>query len=233
MTRNEHIYAIQNIINSGPMSDDNRFSNRLVHHFLKVARALLLKRKVDKYQIDVENYQTICMPLCVTKFHDCDCLPNLHCQILRSKYKLPQSISSRWGSILKVSYFDGRTIGYQPLNSQTYSQYSRVASTQNKSIGWFIHNDYLYITNTLDLKAVLISGLFEEPEDVQDYSLCDSSGNESDDACYNPETDSFPIDADLVMPMYEMVLNMMGVAAKYPEDNENNARSVQLGNDKE
>lgn len=236
MTRDEHVYAVQNLINRGAMSDDTRFTNRLVHHFLKVSRALLVKRKLDKYHhLNEENYQSICMPLIKTTFHDCECVPNLDCMILRSKYKLPKQVDARWDSVLKVYFFDGRPIGKTSVSTHTKSEYSRSSLSEDRfdKIFYFLYNGYLYITGTLNLAGILVNGLFEDPDDLTQYTLCADDGVETSDPCYDPETDSFPIDAELVYPMYEMTLNMLGIGNKHPEDNENNARATQIVRDQE
>jgi hypothetical protein len=47
-TLKEHIYAIQKLLNRGAVSDDKPFPNRLVAHFLKNSRNILLKRKIER-----------------------------------------------------------------------------------------------------------------------------------------------------------------------------------------
>jgi hypothetical protein len=98
MTFNQHIYAIQNIINKGVNSDDKRISNRLVGHTLKVQRSLLIKRKLDKERrVNPYNYQRICVPMEEVQYADClGCdLPVLDCTIYRSTIPIPASIQSR------------------------------------------------------------------------------------------------------------------------------------------
>jgi hypothetical protein len=234
MTRRQHIFAIQNIINRGAPTDDNRFSSRLIGFYLDVERGLLLKRKLDKYQhISEENFQTICMPLELTSFHDCDCIPNQNCYILRSKYKLPKRINAKWGSTLIVKLFDSSPIGETTVAALSNNQYSRIPESKNPldNLRFFIFNRYLYIVGSTKLKGVLVFGLFENPSQVENYNICDSDGVETSDPCYSVETDEYPIDIDLVSPLHDMVLRKMGVMQKFPEDNENNARMVQVSRD--
>jgi len=238
MTRNEHVYAVQNIINRGAQPDDNRFTNRLVHHFLLVVRSLLLKRKIDKnHFVAPENFQSICMPLIETTFHDCDCVPNLDCKILRSKYKLPKQLVGRTEGSVRVTYFDGNPIGLTTIASFSKNQYSRTSTfsgNEKDKVFGFLYDGYVWIVGTLSLGGIMVHGLFENPDDVQDYSICDSDGNEDDNSvCYDPETDEFPIDAELVMPMYQETIRMLTVGNQFPEDNENNARLTQVVKDQE
>jgi hypothetical protein len=231
MTRDEHVYAIQNLINAGAQSDDNRLSNRLVHHFLKVVRSRLIKEKADRQNyIAEDNYQTICMPLIKTSFHDCDCVPNTECLILRTKYKVPRQLYPKLGSTIQAYFFDGKVIGRIDIPSASKLNYSLI---EEPKIAFFHHDGYLFITGTLTLKAIQIYGVFEDVDDLAKYTLCDEEGVDVGTPCYNPEEDVFPIDADLIFPMYQMVIAILGVAKQMPEDNENNARATTIVEDKE
>lgn len=231
MTRDEHVYAIQNLMNAGSPSDDNRFSNRLVYHFLKIVRARLVKQKADsKNFIAEDNYQAICMPLIKTTFHDCDCVPYDDCMILRSKYKIPKQLTPYMGSALQVYFLDGKPIGRISEPAAAKLEYSLIGDSP---IAFFFHDGYIYITGTLLLKAIQIYGVFEDVDNLSSYTICDVDGTESDNPCYNPETDTFPIDADLVFPMYQMVINILSIGKQMPEDNVNNARSTTIVADRE
>jgi hypothetical protein len=93
----EHIYAIQNILNNGVASDDHRLPNALVGHYLKINRAVLIKRKLDKERIlSNNNYYSICVPLELAPYQDC-CMvdDDVNCKLLKSTIKIPRSISAR------------------------------------------------------------------------------------------------------------------------------------------
>jgi len=231
MTRDEHVYAIQNLLNAGSPSDDNRYPNRLVYHFLKVARARLVKQKADSHRFIAEdNYQSLCMPLIKTTFHDCDCVPSSDCLILRSKYKIPKQLMPYFGSALQVYYFDGKSIGRIATPSASKLEYSLVENP----VTFFFHDGYIFITGTLTLKAVQIYGVFEDVDNLSQYTICDESGDDTSVTCYNPEEDIFPMDGDLVWPAYKMVLEILAQSRmQMPEDNENNARSTTTVQDKE
>ena len=96
-TLKEHVYFIQNIINKGPRSDDARYSNRFIAHALKQTRSLLLKRKIDKYHaLSPQNYLTVCVPLELSSYHDCTCIPDVFdCKVLKSTCELPQELVGR------------------------------------------------------------------------------------------------------------------------------------------
>lgn len=125
-TLKEHIYAVQNYINRGTKSDDSRMSDRLVAHFLKSSRAILLKRKLDKYDdISDLSYQTVCVPLEYTSYSDCSCLPeHLNCKILRSTCKIPKDIIMKRGTSIQTKTVDGVVISKSSITENKNAKFS-------------------------------------------------------------------------------------------------------------
>lgn len=178
------------------------------------------------------------MPLIVTTFHDCDCVPSLDCQILRSKYKIPKQIVGRSNQSVYVTFFDGTQIGLTSIAAFSKNKYSRTFSLNtddNTKISAFYYDGYIWVVGTLSLKGIIVHGLFENPDEVEDFPLCDVNGVESaTDTCYDGDADDFPIDAELVYPMYQEVIRLLGMAnQQFAEDNENNARLSQVTRDQE
>lgn len=224
-TLKEHVYAIQNIINHGPQSDDNRFSNRLIAHFLKSARSVLIKRKLEKMvALSDLTYQTICVPLVPSTYHDCNCIADtFDCQVLKSTCPIPKDIVSRNQSSIVTRNVLGQKIDSINISRNDLAKFSY--SNRTPKTGWLIENGHLLLLNTdLTLPMVLLTAVWEDPEAVTNYCGC---VDQEITPCYNALTQAFPMDADLVMPMYEMTLQLMGVAQKYPEDNLNNTKNVE------
>lgn len=220
-TFNHHVYAVANILNNGPKSDDANLSTALIGHYLKVARSLLTKRELDKYNsLSEESYQTICLDLALFDFHDCNCVPGNTCQLLRSVKKLPTSVIAKWGQPGTALYLDGRQIPYISLSGSKYKEFS-LANTN--SVQYTIHNGYLWIFGTTTLKKVMYKGIFEDPLDLEYYKFCDPNGNDVE--CYDPDTDNFPIESHLIDPMYKMAIDIMKNAFSFPNDQANNAVS--------
>lgn len=96
MNLQHHVYAIKNLLSHGPASDDFRLSDRLIAHFLQVARAKLIEQKIDKYYyISEQSYQDWCADLELSNFHNCCTGPDVDCQILRSVLEVPKFLNSR------------------------------------------------------------------------------------------------------------------------------------------
>ena len=227
-TKRQHVYAISNILNQGPRSDDSRISNRLIAHFLNMSRGLLLKRRMDrKHSMSDANYLTYCDTLVPSKFFDCDCVPEeFNCLILRSTKVIPDYISSQDGVSIEVrNPFSGELIDYASLSSSKLAKHSL---TSSNTPTWFIHNKHLYITHTLTLDKVIIRLIPEDPEALKKYQSCEGSS-----ICYDPEDDNYPIDTDLVQPMYNLTLEMLAKSYQFSQDDENNTKASVINNDKE
>ena len=229
MTILDHIYAIQNLLNKGAKSDDAKITNELVLHFLNVSRLILLKREADKRKsLNPSNFQGFCVPLCESSWVDCCGLPKeILCPILKSTFKLPKAMSGRTNLYVKVSYLNGVEIGRTTHRSFRFRQHSL---TQKNKPGWFILNDYLYVTGVPfnQLNTVWVDGLFEDPTDIADIKTCND-----DTTCYDVDSENYPIEGHLIEPMYQLTLKYLTGAYKFPDDNYNNAKSTEVTNDKE
>jgi hypothetical protein len=229
MTALEHIYAVQNIINKGRKSDDAPFTNQLILHYLNTARLLLLKREADKNRfLNPANFQGFCMKLIVDSWNNCCDLPeDLNCPILRTCNKIPKAITGRTNIYVKVSYMSGNEIGRTTHRSYHWNKYSltKIGKPQ-----WFILNDYLYIIGVPYniLNAVWVDGLFEDPIKAANVAVC----SEAEEPC-DPLEAEYPIEGFLIEPMYDMVLQRLGLSMKYPQDDVNNAKNTEISNDKE
>lgn len=223
-TLQEHVYAIQNIINRGPKTDDARVSDRLVEHFLKVSRSRLLRQKIDKgHNISELNYATICFPLQSEEYDDCDCLPDdVSCQVLKSTCKIPRYLVGSRVNNLIVEFINGTIVPRGNVTLGNLAQYSISGSFSEPF--WTIQNQRLLIFNNDRLPLVLVRAIWEDPSDIVNF--CDCTNLDEDVPCYDPREDEFPIDPDLVDPMYRLTMEMLGLLNQYPEDTLNNAANV-------
>jgi hypothetical protein len=167
------------------------------------------------------------MPLVKSNQIPCDCIPeHLGCVVLKSKYKIPKPIKNNAYDFLSVTTIDGLTqYSYNELVVGKNNKYKRT----NKFKPYYtIINEYLYLIGVPnnDLKAVLIRGLFEDPSEADDITLCDENGNELDDTCFDPRRDTFQIDGHLQSPMIDMTLEKLKIPLTVTEDLTNNAQSV-------
>ena len=222
----DHIDSIKHVLNSGIESDDSRMSDRLIYHKMKIYRTLLLQRYVDKHHFLSDfNYQTIaCLKLELAFAHDCNCIPDaLKCKIRKSVSKIPTIMSRhKTGYLIKsVMYPDGTPIPYRDVGSYKNKRY-RKTNDDSKPF-WYIYDNYLYVANDLNIAAIIVIAVFEDPELLANLTLCDGNGVNTNQVCFDPVKNDFPIQGELVAPLEELVVQNLLITYQLPEDEVNDA----------
>lgn len=223
MTLKEHVHAIRLLITRGPASDDTAISLRAIAHFLNTARALLTEQKADKYHyISEQTFQSLCVSLELSSFHNCCAITDVECKVLKSVNPLPKFLNTRWGDFAKVMTLVGDVIS---KSSPTMNNYSKYTITNNPAkAGWFIHDNHLYVINNKHLKTVLLNSLFDNPVEIAQAN-CTTTNQVTCPAWYDSE---YPIDPDLVIPAYKLVLDMIYRSMNLPpQDSSNDAQDNQ------
>jgi len=219
MTLIFHVSAVKNLLAHGSPSDDFSYSSRLIAHFLQVARARLIEQKADKYHfISDQSYQSLCVDLELSNFHNCCNDVDLDCKIMKSLIEIPKFLNSRWGNFLKVMDLSGRVI---PEFNLTQSRFSEFALAPVK-VGWFIHDNHVYLVENKHLSKILLNGLFDDPSAIHELN-CPSVEGE----CLDFMDTEFPIDSDLIDPMYRLALEFLLQSMRLPKDNENNSKDAE------
>lgn len=215
-----HCYAIRNLIHKGPSSDDSPYSLRFIAQMLSVARARLIEQKADKYTyISEQSFQSLCITLEEGQYHNCCDGPTLNCTVLKSTIELPKFLNTRWGDFIKVTTLDGAVI---PKVSMTQDRLSEFSLTRKPdSLGYLIHDNKLVILGSKFLKQVLVNSLFADPEQIEELN-CNSSNSDTCPDFYDTE---YPIDPDLIDPMYKLTLDLIYNSMRVPQDLENNAKA--------
>lgn len=216
MTLREHVYAVKIKLAGGPPPDDFPISNGLIAHYLESTRALLTEQKADKYiPLSPQSYQSWCVDLIKANYHNCCEGPTSTCQLLRSTIKIPKFLTTRFGDLSKVTDFNGNPLSKTTPTMQRLSKFS--ITNRNPKAGYFIHDNYLYIVANTTLTKVLMDNVYLKPSEIEGLNCS------VDSTCADPYDVNFPIDADLIIPMYNMAINFLGITS--PQDYENDSRS--------
>ena len=109
------------------------------------------------------------------------------------------------------------------LTNLKYDKYSDLP--KGTKFGWFTDQGYLYFAGTDKLKHVLVKGIWENLEEIENYCGCDQS---SEGICFNITREEYPLDPDLTLPLYKIVLEFLMRELDIPEDLENNAIDRQI-----
>ena len=202
-------------------SDDSYFTDEEIYKTLLDARSLIIERRLQKgKQVPEDLYMTICMPLCIDEYHDCDCVPDLGCEVLKTKYEVPKAFFNGARDIMRVSTLWGEEVAQSSEAKRMYRKYKK---TGQDNMYYVRSNNKLNIFNRLPkpLKIIKITAVFEDPVGAASIHNCDP-----DSACYDVRGTGFDIKASDVIDMYNIVLEGLLKTKMTPDDRSNNADSV-------
>lgn len=203
-------------------SDDSNFSDEYLYNLINSYRALFLKRRFEKTKVmSPLNWQTVCLSLKRTKYTDCDCI-DVGCDVLKSEKIVPAVLTGRNKPLIKVQTFDGVSLPYISPDRMKTNKYSNVLVDVP---GYYIQNKKVIIWNSLYYKAVMITGIYEDPIVLSTYNICDSQGTPYDACSYNPLLEEYPIDADLIPLIRQAVLQDLGISMQIADDTKNDSQS--------
>lgn len=225
MTIDQHISAIRGLLNNYT-ERETPLSREFIYHHLRVVAAMLIKQKYDRTKIrNPFNNLYYCIPLEVGKVYDCPCI-NVGCDVMRSVDLLPAPIMGRSAPMIRLATLDHHDIGYiEPSIADSLG----TDPVRKGKLHYSIVGGRLIIWNsnprTKTPKAVLIGGYYEDPTQWVDITACDNNGDPAGN-CYNISQDDFPIDADLVSNMYDIVVRRLVQPLTIPEDAANQSLPV-------
>lgn len=206
-------------------SDDSYFTDEDIYKALIDARALVLERHLKKgKEYPEEMYQTICMRLCEDEYVDCDCVPEgFGCKVLKTVDEIPNGFYNGTVSIYRVSTINGEEVA---PTTEAKSRYRKYRKTGQSRMYYIRTNNKLNIFNRLPkpLRAIKITGIFEDPIAAATISLCPNGELDCDkkDILGSP----FGIRASDKLAVYEIALKSLLMIKQLPEDTSNNAESV-------
>lgn len=230
MILNELIQRIQSLYSHGVQSDDSRLSPRHIYNKLLTVRNKLVYDKLEaKKRLSEWNYQTIsCVEMIKVPNHECSCLVPTGCEVIRSKYKIPKPMTFGGLPLIKyVSQID-KTFFYRPT-SIIKNKYNKGNKFTSDKAGWFIENQYLYLTQKFGPLVLTVSGLFEDPIEVENFPQYCPKEFDSKKTCESPLDKEFPIDIDLIEPMIQLTVDeLIRMFTAIPEDLTNDTKDSQI-----
>jgi len=155
-------------------------------------------------------------------------LPQTGCKLYRSKIKIPRSIVVKHKDTYRVRSITGEILSRFTITNKQYASYSLA---NEESEGWFIVGEYLYYLSESPKLLVLLELIPEDPEEVTNLDPCQDPTKDA--PCILSSEETFPVDGDLVQPMYQMTLDIMLSTSNLARDDVNNSKAVEERNDKE
>lgn len=204
ITIGELIDRVQSVYSKGVKSDDSRLSNRHIYSVLKSTRNYLVTQQVKKRQkISDWNFVVLsCIELIQVPNHDCPCVPNIGCNVYRTKHKLPKTLTDLNKHIIQwvMSVDSGKIISETTRDTYIYSSGNKM--TVN-NLQYILENGYIYVYGKAVPKMIKVKILAEDPVEAYNFpSKC--ACTDCDEDCTSIMDKPFPIDGDLIKPLIEM-----------------------------
>lgn len=140
----------------------------------------------------------------------CFCLTS-GCTIKRSKDKLPPTYDGSYGAIIRsVTSIDGTTNVTMTYPSTYQNMIKQKTFKYNKTIYYYILNDYIYIPN-VDWPAIRVEGLFRSG--VAKYSCTEAS------KCFIRQQEPFAVPMYIQGEMEDHVMQDLERSLQIPPDN--------------
>ena len=170
-----HIVSdIRNIADSGKNNYSFRISDEQIAFWVHEVRSMLISQAISKRQdiSDVWVQELPCMELELVDASEC-CFITTDCYILKTKLKVPITVETGSDNlILRVTNPLGDIITKSNPFEVKYNQFNKYTGVKHQ---WYLTNGYLYITSDLLLEYINIYAIFEDPEELSEYSSCTSS----------------------------------------------------------
>ena len=190
-TLNDIVYSILTSVKPH-LTDDEDLTFEKIAYDVRNKRSVFIRNEYNKNRsVDSIFVQDLgCVP--VTKVDAAECCDfDSGCKIVRTTEKIPTPIAThRKPLIQRVGPVNKLQRSY---NIVTYKEAinSGNGAYNHKEIYTYFHNGYIYLVskneNVYMLKYINIQGVFENPEDVSRYNLCDS-----DTPCYD-DNSAYPL----------------------------------------
>lgn len=221
-TIDAHIGELRKLIKQ--FSDDSVYDDEFLYKVFIEARSTILGRQLESLKYKSQwNWMTIIVPLEKADYFEDNSFPEgITCKVRKSMYKIPRPFATKLREVMQVLTLSGDTIS--PGNLKDAQNLKHTKTMQNQML-WEIKDEYLIIHNNLQIKALPIRAIFENPLEVAEFPKYNTSGEYVDETCFNPHIQHVPMDMDLNDACYTQVLKKLGLVAPLVEDRSNNHAS--------
>lgn len=204
----EILFTIKNLPRGGQGDfDDNAYSDRQLIFIINYYRAKLIQQDINKGKYLTQYYNQTLGKVRLIQASKTSCnLPDCDIgdSILRTENSLPKAIDTNDKNLLTyVGAFDGskpfQRTTFQKVNFDKYAKY-----TGDKTKYYELDN-YLYIVNppSKNLKYIAITGVFENPLEVNEFKIntCDE-----DNDCFDPFNIEYPLGIGYLDTIYKLII---------------------------
>lgn len=211
----------RNIADSGENNYSFRIKDNQLAFWNHEIRAMLISQDIAKRKDITDSWiQTLtCVDLIQVDKSEC-CLITTNCYVLRTEVKIPKTIeTAKDNLIIKVTTPTGDIVTKANPFKANYNKYNKFTSDKST---WYIQNGYMYITSEQLLETINIYGIFDNPEDLSNFTKCGS--------CFSWD-DEYPVSMKMASVMTDIILKTkIFPFLQMPQDTSNDSLSQnQLG----
>lgn len=220
-TIDAHIAELRKLIKQ--FSDDSVYDDEFLYKIFIEARAVILGRQLEQLKYKSQwNWMTIMIPLEKVNYFEDESFPDgVTCMVRRSINKIPRPFATKLREVMQVLTLAGDYVSYGTLKDADNLKHTK--TMQNKML-WELQNDYLIIHNNLQIKAIPLRAIFENPLEVAEFPKYNTDGELVDETCFDPHSQHIPMDMDLNDACYIQCLKKLGLGPQL-EDRSNNSAS--------
>ena len=208
---------IRAIASSGANPNEFRIPDEQISYWVSQIRAMLIGQSLAKKDDLNDTWlQTIsCMELELADATEC-CLAPSDCYVLKTVEKLPSTIDTwRANWVVSVTTADGTPISKSNQFSNRYQKYNKYTGTSRY---YYLKNDYVYIVNDTLLEMINVTGLFQDPMDLADFTSCEGT-------CFTPES-LYPVSANMASSITDIIIKTKVMPLlQLPQDTRNDGQN--------
>lgn len=219
MILDSHISILRTMLKE--FTDDSLYTNEFLSELLVSTRNSIYEVEyiAKKRNFSRFSYNSFCVKLEKTKFHDCDCVPTtLGCQVLKSEIELPKVLlNSKGNLLLNVYNINGNQIDYKSFQERRRLSKHPIA---NKVLSYDIVDEKLVLFGSLDMVVIIVEAVWEDPFQLFNIPNCDASGNVIGGNCWDPTTMEFPMEGGMSAIVYAAIVKTL-LNRTVEDENEN------------
>jgi len=220
-TISQHISNIRALIKEHSRNPDV-YTDQFLYQLLNGARARLLEINANKINHNSEwDWKSFPIFLKKDKSHLIGCI-EYGCDVLRSEHKLPRALLVNNKSMMDVFTFSWKPI---MLGSEIDWQNAKFDDIKSKNIFASVVNGYLVVWNKMNLKAVIVKGIWEDIVDWATLPGCTEDGDIDVTSCFDIATQDFPISETMKDAIYDFVLAKLKLPKQLPSDQTNDSNN--------
>ena len=222
---NELLYDIREAIHA--FSDDSELDDRYLLYLYNIKRAKYLRQDLNNYQKTIDNsiLQTLCLSL--EQVSGDECSVEYSCgTLLRSTQPIPTPIELHTKvAITKVKPTVKLGVPFNFI-SKDKAPYIENAPFKNAIYAFIDVDKYIYVYSATEdyrlLECLTVTGIFEDPISLKDYSTC--CGCDSDDnACFSVDESEYPLQPHYIDVIRDEIIKDILRTMQVPKDKINNS----------